>query len=197
MGTLFIADFPLCTPGKALRTVVLRPTVMYGELDPYFVTQVFMQAQRRPPMRVGDGQAKNQYTYVGNVAWAHICAMRAPSSADGQVFYITDDTPSMNLFDFLEPFYQSRGYSYSRWRIPFSLVYYLMSFVEMILWLLGPFHEFNLPNTKNSLTFVNCDHSFNRQKAAELLDYQPKYNYEQSSSRSMKYYDTLIPEKGN
>jgi len=62
--------------GSVLHTLVLRPTVMYGELDPWYVVSGLRAAQRHGGilLPVGDGTARMQVSYAGNVAWAHLCA---------------------------------------------------------------------------------------------------------------------------
>lgn len=59
-----------------LHTLVVRPTIMYGELDPWYVVSGLRAAHRRGGilLPVGDGTARMQVSYAGNVAWAHLCA---------------------------------------------------------------------------------------------------------------------------
>jgi 3beta-hydroxy-delta5-steroid dehydrogenase / steroid delta-isomerase len=152
-------------------------------------------------MRIGDGEAKNQTTYVGNAAWAHVCALRTlvnpetRKSIAGQPFFITDNTPVINTFDFLRPFILSRGYDYPPFRIPFKLIYYLMSAYQLFLWLLGPIVEIKMEPTRQALLYIDQEHSFSRQKAKQLMGYEPKYTYDEALSRSISYYDTLVPHK--
>ena len=63
--------------GSVLHTLVLRPTIMYGELDPWYVVSGLRAARRRGGilLPVGDGRARLQVSYAGNVAWAHLCAL--------------------------------------------------------------------------------------------------------------------------
>ncbi|ELU09198.1 hypothetical protein CAPTEDRAFT_224391 [Capitella teleta] len=187
--------------GNKMYSVVLRPTVMYGELDPHFIPAILQNARKGMLMRIGDGEARNQSTYAGNVAWAHVCAMRTLANPEtrrniaGQVFFITDDTPVLNTFDFCETFVKSRGYEISSFKIPFKLLYYLLCIVQGFLWFLGPFIEINLKSTRNVIKYINEEHTFNGNNAREMMEYQPKYDYKESLSRSILYYDTLIPHK--
>ena len=170
---------------------------MYGEEDPYYVTNVLDRASRFPIARIGNGEAKFQQTYVGNVAWAHVCALNAlidpelRKEASGKAYFVPDDTPVVNMFDFVEPFMKARGLSFLRYRIPYSVVYYLMWLLELFLWLLGPIYEVNLKTTLSSMIAVNTDAYFKRTKAEELLKYSPLYNYTESLSNSMKFYEKV------
>jgi len=48
---------------------------MYGELDPWYVVSGLQAAHRHGGilLPVGDGRARMQVSYAGNVAWAHLC----------------------------------------------------------------------------------------------------------------------------
>lgn len=54
----------------------LRANVMYGEGDPYYVANGLRSAHGSGGTlyQVGDGSALFQPVYVGNTAWAFICA---------------------------------------------------------------------------------------------------------------------------
>ena len=60
---------------------------MYGEFDPWYVISALKSAggsrQNGTLTRVGDGTARLQTAYVGNVAWAHLCATRALAEDPG------------------------------------------------------------------------------------------------------------------
>lgn len=50
-----------------LSTVCLRPTVLYGELDPYYVTSILKMAKANgnTVYKFGWGGERNQSTYAG------------------------------------------------------------------------------------------------------------------------------------
>ncbi|KAH3885325.1 3 beta-hydroxysteroid dehydrogenase/Delta 5--_4-isomerase type 2-like isoform X2 [Dreissena polymorpha] len=62
--------------GESFKTLILRPTVMYGELDRVFVTFGQEMARRNGGVlqRVSTWKVRQQQAYVGNVAWAFVCA---------------------------------------------------------------------------------------------------------------------------
>ena len=63
--------------GPELSVCVLRPCGMFGEADPYHVANVLRVVRDGGlPFRVGDGSAVFQHVYVGNVAHAHVLALR-------------------------------------------------------------------------------------------------------------------------
>lgn len=180
--------------GKKLHTLSLRPNVMYGEGDPYFVVNPLAAAKKSGGTlyRVGNGNALFQQSYVGNVAWAFILADRAlkrrPTTVGGQVFFVPDDTPIQSVFDFMQPFLTARGYKLSKGSIPYWLLYCLMYLTETVLWIISPFVKINLNTPLCSIIYSNMSLFFNRKKAEKLLGYKPIYTPVQSIQRSVKYY---------
>lgn len=171
---------------------------MYGELDPYYVTNGMKNAATQGGVlpRVGNGRALFQQAYAGNVAWAHVLALHQISQSDdhpaaGQAFFITDDTPLMNSFAFMEPFLKSKGFSLSSYTIPYSLIYCGLYVTEAILRFIAPVCKINLETNLSSLIYINTDVYFKRNKAEEMLQYRPLFSYPESMQRSLDYYCSL------
>ncbi|ELU09823.1 hypothetical protein CAPTEDRAFT_109619 [Capitella teleta] len=183
---------------KQLSTVALRPNVMYGELDPYYVTNGLKSASNQGGTlpRVGNGRALFQQAYAGNVAWAHVLALHQLGQpggelASGHAFFIPDDTPLMNSFAFMEPFLKARGFSLSTVSIPYPLMYAVFYVTELFLKIVKPIHKISLDANLASLIYINMDVYFKRSKAEQLLGYKPIYSYDESLKKSMEYYKTV------
>jgi len=137
---------------------------MYGEYDPWYVVSALRSARQSQDgslVRVGDGSARIQTAYVGNVAWAHLCAARAlatdPGRSSGRPYFITDDTPAINSFESMRPYLAARGYSLSDKSIPYPLAYVCCGVLDWLLWVLRPFYEINLEASSSDISFcVNC-----------------------------------------
>ena len=173
--------------------MALRPNVMYGPGDPYFVTNALKGAKSRRGIltRVGNGEALFQQAYVGNIAWAHVAANQALARHDdvgGQVYFVTDDTPLMNTFEFMKPFVESRGFTVSSYSVPYAFVYCMLLAGETACWLLQPLKKIELGTPLCSLIYINKTFYFSRARAERMLGYQPLYAYEESLSRSMDFY---------
>ena len=58
--------------------------------------------------RFGECTSQFQQMYVGNAAWAHIVAAEAmrqnPQEVGGQAYFITDDSPTQNIFEMMKPY---------------------------------------------------------------------------------------------
>ncbi|XP_033748087.1 3 beta-hydroxysteroid dehydrogenase/Delta 5--_4-isomerase type 4-like [Pecten maximus] len=182
-----------CANGKSLWTMSLRANVMYGEEDPFYVTSGLRSAasNRGRLIQVGDGQSKFQQVYVGNTAWAFVCADRAlrlNHNLGGEVFYVPDDTPVQNSFLFMQPYLESRNYTLSSYRLPCGPVYYGLYLMELVLHLLAPLIKINLPTASCSVRYINMDLYFNGSKGRRLLGYQPLFSPQEANKKSLEYY---------
>ncbi|KAK6190918.1 hypothetical protein SNE40_002684 [Patella caerulea] len=180
--------------GMKIHTISLRPNVMYGEGDPYYVTTALRNARDNNGVliRVGDGSALFQQTYVGNAAWAFLCADAAlknnPSQVSGQVFFVPDDTPLQNTFTFMNYFLKDQNLNLSRFYLPWKFVYVTLYFMELVLKALKPLVKLNLPAQSCSVKYINMNLYFSPQKSRQLLGYKPFYSPHQSLEKSALFY---------
>lgn len=188
--------------GVNLRSVILRSSTMFGEGDPYYVTNILRAARQTGGTfyRIGNGLAKFQQAYAGNMAWAHVCAVKTllrsstATAMDGRAFFITDDTPVMNIFDFCETFMKIRNFRFSRLRLPYRLMYAVVFLLTWLFWLLRSILGKNSANSNISLSVVistNLSVYFKRTLAERNLDYRPKYTYRESLEKCLPYYRDL------
>lgn len=189
----FIAAILLRIVGGTLRTLSLRAPTMYGEQDAIFIpsalrlTKTFNGVLRR----IGDGSGRTQYGYVGNVAWAHVLANEALAGDDtlgGGYFFITDDTPPMNMFDFIGQFLADHGFTLSTYSVPFWLVYGLLYATETFLSLLSVVYRINSVQCCASIKHINSTVYFNSKKARSSFGYQPLFTYREALHRSVEFY---------
>ncbi len=180
-----------------LRTCALRPCGMFGEGDPYHVANVLRVVKAgNLPFRIGDGRAAFQHVYVGNVAHAHVLAMRSlldpESPVGGEVYFVTDDSPAVNFFDFMEPILNELGYTLppkSR-SVPYGLMFSLGALLEGIAFLCRPFFRFVPTLTRSSVRFVGHDHTFVGEKARRHFGYEPIYSESQAIKRTVDWFRT-------
>lgn len=178
-----------------LRVCALRPCGMFGEGDPYHVANVLrVVASGRMPFRVGNGSAKFQHVYVGNVAQAHLLALRKllepDSGIGGQAYFVTDDAPAVNFFDFMEPIVGALGYSLppkSR-KVPYPVMLALGAAVEAAAAAIRPIHHFVPTLTRSSVRFVCHDHTFEGGKARRDLGYAPIYSEADAIKRTVEWF---------
>jgi len=185
----------LAADGPELATCALRPCGMYGEGDPYHVANVLRMAKSgRLRFRLGDGRGAFQHVYVGNVAHAHRLALHSlmdpGSRARGQSYFVTDDSPALDFFEFMEPILERLGHPLpprSR-RIPYGVAFALGAAAEGAAALCRPFVRFAPALTRSSVRFVCHEHTFAGDKAARDLGYAPVYSEAEALDRTVAWF---------
>ena len=175
-----------------LRTCVIRPCGMYGEADPYHVSNVLRMLQAgKLAARIGSGKAVFQHVYVGNVAHAHVLAVRNLLEPDppaaGEIYLVTD-FPAINFFDFMEPIMRRLGHPMPSRRVPFPIVFALGTALEFASTLCRPFFSFQPTLTRSSVRIVCQDFCFVGDKAVRDLGYKPIYSEAESLDRTVEYF---------
>lgn len=86
----------LAANGRDLKTIALRPHLVWGPRDNHIVPRLIARAKAGRLRQVGDGANRIDATYIDNAALAHLCAARAldenPSAA-GRAYFIGNDEP--------------------------------------------------------------------------------------------------------
>ncbi|KAI1292310.1 3 beta-hydroxysteroid dehydrogenase/Delta 5--_4-isomerase type 4 [Halotydeus destructor] len=182
-----------------LRTLILRPSVLYGEQDPYFITGVLQMTKENKGtlLRLNNIFTRCQLTYAGNAAWACLKAkerIQEDSSIGGEEFFITDDTPIVDPFDFLKPYVEDHGYKVTSYAAPYWLTILLLTIVVFFVKLVRPLVTIRLPESLNpaKVRFICKTYFFNRNKAILRLNYEPFYTAEEAEKMSQAYYKSLV-----
>ena len=86
----------LAANGTTLRTLALRPHLIWGPRDNHLVPRIVSQGRAGTLRRVGDGTNKVDTTYIDNAARAHLLAADALETnprAAGRPFFISQGEP--------------------------------------------------------------------------------------------------------
>ncbi len=184
-----------------LLTCVIRPCGIYGEADPYHISETLKLLQKKKlPFRVGNGKAIFQHVYVGNVAHGHILAakklLEPGSPVPGQAYLITDD-PALNFFDFFDPIMTELGYPLppKNRSIPYSIMMVIGALLEFTAFICKPFYKFQPAVTRISVSMICKDFTMNGDKAVRDLDYNPVYSEEEARKRTVAYFKKHGPVK--
>ncbi|XP_027199978.1 3 beta-hydroxysteroid dehydrogenase type 7 [Dermatophagoides pteronyssinus] len=185
----------LSNGSEQLKTVIIRPNLMYGEEDNHFITKILSitKANSGQLRRIDNVFTRMQPVYVGNVAWSCLKAkkrLQIDPKITGEEFIITDDTKIVDPFEFLEPFINARGYQLTKRSYPYWL--FIMLFT-LYCWLYRNFANIlpiRIPDylTPQTIQFICNTYFFNRTKAILRLDYDPLYDHDESINRSLQYY---------
>ena len=184
---------------STLRTCALRPCGVFGEGDPYHISSFIREAKAgRLLFRMGDGKARYQHVYVGNVAHAHVLAARSllqpEGAAAGEVYFITD-YPARNFFDYMEPFVCGLGYAMpsKRRSVPKPVMFAVACMLESLAWLCRPVKRLALNINRFSVLQLCQDFTFCGEKAARELGYEPICTEAEAIVRTLIYFSENGP----
>lgn len=94
-----------------LRTVSLRPHLIWGRRDNHLIPRLMARAQRGRLRRVGDGKNQVSVACVENVAAAHLqaeVALRSSITPNGKAYFI-NEPEAVNLWDWINQLLQLAG----------------------------------------------------------------------------------------
>ena len=176
-----------------LKTVVLRPSDIYGENDPYHMDSLIEQAKTGFYIRLGNGKSRNQHVYVGNMAYAHVLAaaelLKGNEKINGEIYFITDGE-AKNFFKFFDPLVSGAGYKLKPkdlW-LPRWLAYSMASINEFGAALIRPIKKTNPKLSRFAVTYISTDFIFSANKAKRDLGFEPKYSDEEAFANTIKAY---------
>ena len=176
-----------------LNTVVLRPSDIYGEADPYHIDSLIDMAKSGFYVRLGNGKSKCQHVYVGNMAYAHILATAAlwkgKSKIAGGTYFITDGDAS-NFFKFFDKVVAGAGYNIfpkNLW-LPKGPAYAIGSISEFIALLRRPVKKYNPKFSRFAVTYTCTDFTFSAKKAEKDFGFRPKYSRREALTKTIGYY---------
>jgi nucleoside-diphosphate-sugar epimerase len=178
---------------NGLKTVILRPSDIYGEADPYHVDSLINMAKGGFYVRLGNGKPKSQHVYVGNMAFAHVLACNAllqNKAVDGQVYFITDG-PGSNFFRFFDQIVSGAGYKIwpkNLW-LPRRFAYSIGFLSEMIAHLASPVKKYTPKFSRFAVIYTCTDFMFSADKAKKDLGFEPKYSDEEALQNTIAYYN--------
>jgi nucleoside-diphosphate-sugar epimerase len=176
-----------------LRTVIIRPSDIYGEGDPYHIGSLVDMAKGGFYVRLGNGKAKSQHTYVGNVAHAHLLAahemMNNAVNVAGSAYFITDG-PGSNFFHFFDRIVEGIGYRIkpkNLW-IPRNIAYAMGAASEFIALLARPVKKYNPKFSRFAVVYTCTDFTFSSKKALNDFGFKPKYSDQEALERTIAFF---------
>ena len=182
-----------------LKTVILRPSDIFGEADPYHIESLVNMAKSGFYVRIGNGKANTQHVYVGNMAHAHLQAahalMNGSDHISGQVYFITDG-PGSNFFKFFDRIVEGIGYKIKpkNFWIPRPIAYAMGSISEFVAVLMRPIRKYQPKFSRFAVVYTCTEYTYTSDKAARDWGFKPKYSHEEAIRRTIEHYRE-IPEK--
>lgn len=185
-----------------MLTVALRPAGIFGEGDVQMIPGMLVAYQKgQTKFQLGSNDNLFDFSYVGNVAYAHILAADAlvnteepvdRDRVDGEAFFITNDSP-LYFWDFARLVWKIAGDKTEPsqvWVIETGIGLMIASIIEWIFWLFG-----RKPNlTRRTVRFSSMARYYNINKAKKAFGYQPLTGMEEAIVRSVK---SFLKDEGN
>ncbi|KAK2065779.1 3-beta hydroxysteroid dehydrogenase/isomerase [Colletotrichum caudatum] len=183
-----------------LLTCAIRPAGIFGEGDTMVTHQmVKIYREGKTGFQLGDNDNLFDFTYVGNVAHAHLLAARfllataAASTApldhekvDGEAFLVTNDSP-IYFWDFTRAIWRAAGSDKGTshvWVIPREIGAVLGFCSEVFCSIIGKPPTFN-----RQRNIYSCmTRYYNISKAKRLLGYRPIVSLDDGIKRGVQWF---------
>ncbi len=180
-----------------LLTCAIRPGGIYGPGETLVFPRVVEEcASGRYVVKVGDGSALSDNTFIENLVDGHIEAARhllPGSPVCGQAYFITDGDP-INYFDFFRPVIEALGFRHPTRSIPGAPLQHLMAGWELLHRVLGPLGMPRPPLLALEVKKIVVSH-FNRiDKARRDFGWRPRVTTEQALARCVEPCRRLLAE---
>jgi 2-alkyl-3-oxoalkanoate reductase len=172
-GTKALAEqLILKVNSPALRTLALRPHLVYGQGDNHLIPKIISLAKTGRLRRIGGCKNLVDVSYIDNVVMAHINAARAMinnPAVTGEAYFITNGEPVL-LWDFLDMILQASGLEPLKKRVPVWTAIMISHISEAFQRLFANDQGTLTPFVVSELT---RSHWFDISKARRLLNYNP------------------------
>ncbi|XP_021752087.1 3beta-hydroxysteroid-dehydrogenase/decarboxylase-like [Chenopodium quinoa] len=180
-----------------LLTCVLRPSNIFGPSDTHLVHAMVNQANSVwAKFVLGSGDNLSDFTYVENVAHAHICAAEAlisrKNSVAGKAFFITNLEPR-NYWEFVSRIYEGLGYKRPSIRVPPKIVNFLLPLLRWTSYKLESESDVKglLVSVQFAIESSLFTRTFNCSAAKEHINYSPVVPLEEGIALTVKSFSHL------
>lgn len=174
-----------------LRTVSLRPHLIWGPRDNHLIPRLIARARSGRLRRVGDGTNIVSVAYVENAAAAHVQAeksLRSSVTAAGRCYFINEPEP-VNLWDWINLILQRTGLPPVSRSISKSAATRIGGLMEIIWRLLRRKGE--PPMTRFVAAQLAGSHSYSIAAAQQDFGYRPLFTVEEGLQRLQPDLDRL------
>lgn len=172
---------------KGLKTVALRPHLIFGPGDNHLIPTLLRAAKKRLLAQVGDGQNWVDLSYVEDVAQAHILAMKALENSEtvaGKAYFISQGDP-VQLWPWIQNLLERLELPKIRLKMPLALAFGVGIVCEIVYKLLCIRKQ--PPMTRFVAKELAQSHYFDISAAKMDLHYLPKFSNEEAFEKLIEY----------
>ena len=166
-----------------LRTVSLRPHLIWGPRDNHLIPRLIQKARAGQLRQVGRGDNVVSISYVENAAAAHLQAeasLRNSTTAAGRAYFI-NEPDAVNLWDWINLILARAGLPPVTRKISSTMAWYVGSVLETAWELLGRKHD--PPMTRFVAAQLSGSHSYSIAAAQRDFGYRPLVTVEEGLRR--------------
>lgn len=182
-----------------MLTISIRPAGIFGEGDMQVVPGLLKAYYgNQTKYQIGDNNNLYDFTYVGNVAHAHLLAAGAlldthamsttpldHEKVDGEAFFVTNGQP-LYFWDMARVVWRAAGDTVlpeQVWVIPKDAGLAIAGLMELGCWAVG-----RKPNlSRKAINYSTMVRYYNIEKARRMLGYEPLVGMEEGVLRTVKY----------
>ncbi len=169
---------------NGLRTVALRPHLIWGEEDPHILPRLLLRAKQGKLLIVGDGENRVDTVHVVNAAGAHLDAIDSlqatPEKSGGRCYFISQDEP-VNCWSWISEICRIGRVPPPSRKISARAAYLLGGGFEAIYWMTRRTAE--PPMTRFVAAQLSKDHYFDISAAKERLGYKVRLSMQEGLKR--------------
>jgi 2-alkyl-3-oxoalkanoate reductase len=176
---------------STLRTIILRPHLIWGPADNHLVPRIIQRAKRL--RKVGEGKNKVDTIYVDNAAHAHILAAEkliTRPELSGRIYFISQDQP-IGLWDMVNAILAAADLPPVERNISVNAARRIGAVLEWV------YQTFRLPGEPQMTRFVAeelaTSHWFDMRAAREDLGYRPLISTEEGLRRLRQWIQEKKP----
>lgn len=168
--------------GKGLKSVIIRPTAIYGPGDPERFLYLFRFAKKGKFYMFGNGKAFYHPVYIDNLCDGFYAAWESDKiSAEA---YIIADEEYFTIKELVKKIGQSMGKKIKFIHLPFSLLYVAACLFEFLY---KPSKK-SPPLFRRRVDWYRQNRAFKIDKARQELNYNPRIGIEEGLKRTAKWY---------
>jgi nucleoside-diphosphate-sugar epimerase len=188
--TKAIAEQEVCAAndGVTLRTVTLRPHLIWGPGDTNLIPTILERAKAGRLTQIGDGSNKVDLTYIDDCVAAHIAAMRAleqdSTEAFGKAYFISQGEP-VPMWGWINELLAKHNLPPVKRSIPKTLALWLAYILEGVAKALNVIGVRYKPLlTRFLVSEMSTHHYFSIAAAKRDLGYQPSCTISQAMEQA-------------